>query len=71
MAVEIVPGFLEERLEEDEDVLEIPVFVRIEFESEVGEERGVGDERGRGERERREEAFWVVVGVGRIKGGGS
>lgn len=71
VAVEIVPGFLEERLEEDEDVLEIPVFVRIEFESEVGEERGVGDERGRGERERREEAFWVVVGVGRIKGGGS
>ncbi|CAI6333143.1 unnamed protein product [Periconia digitata] len=52
----------------DEDVLEIPVFVRLEFEADVNaEERGLGDSRGsKGEREKREEAFWVVVGLGRI-----
>ncbi|KAJ4304821.1 hypothetical protein N0V90_000349 [Kalmusia sp. IMI 367209] len=79
VAVEIVPGFLNpiglgngevDELEEDEDVLEIPIFVRIEFEADVGvDERGLGDSRGsKGEKERREEAFWTVVGVGRIKG---
>lgn len=58
----------EEDLEDDEDVLEIPIFVRLEFETDVNaEERGLGDSRGsKGEKERREEAFWTVVGVGRI-----
>jgi dynactin-4 len=57
-------------LDEDDDVLEIPIFVRIEFEADVNaEERGLGDSRGnKGEREKREEAFWTVVGVGRIAG---
>lgn len=72
VAVEIVPGFLDaaEGLEEDDDVLEIPIFVRIEYEAEVGaDERGLGDSRGsRGEKEKREEAFWTVVGLGRIRG---
>ncbi|KAF2249448.1 hypothetical protein BU26DRAFT_318290 [Trematosphaeria pertusa] len=85
VVIEVVPGFLkpvagfgqqvdgadgEEELGEDEDVLEIPVFVRIEFEADVNaEERGLGDARGsKGERERREEAFWTVVGVGKIAG---
>lgn len=78
VAVEIVPGFLDDvksgqektvELEDDEDVLEIPVFVRLEFDADVGEDdRGLGDSRGsKGEKERREEAFWTVVGVGRIK----
>ena len=55
-------------LEEDDDVVEIPIFVRLEFEADVNaEERGLGDSRGsKGEKERREEAFWTVVGVGRI-----
>ncbi|KAF2744797.1 hypothetical protein M011DRAFT_470106 [Sporormia fimetaria CBS 119925] len=57
-------------LDEDDDVLEIPIFVRIEFETDVlGEERG--EERGgakEGLKEKREEAFWTVVGVGRIAG---
>jgi dynactin-4 len=50
-------------------VLEIPIFVRIEYETDVGaDERGLGDSRGsKGEKERREEAFWTVLGVGRIK----
>lgn len=58
---------------EDEDVLEIPVFVRMEWEEEELEKEGGERERegkdrdGEGEkRERRELAFWVVVGVGRV-----
>ncbi|KAF2758002.1 dynactin Arp1 p62 subunit RO2 [Pseudovirgaria hyperparasitica] len=69
-------------LREDEDVLEIPIFVRIEYETEStaveDRERGtalsasLGNARGdsRGDagkgKERREEAFWCVLGVGRI-----
>ncbi|KAL8763621.1 MAG: hypothetical protein Q9184_000621 [Pyrenodesmia sp. 2 TL-2023] len=46
--------------DEDEDVLEIPVFVRVEWEAEV-------EEKGReGGKEKRELAYWVVIGVGRI-----
>lgn len=53
-------------LREDEDVVEIPVFVRVEWEAE-----GHGDDAvmGKGEkeaRERRELAYWCVLGVGRI-----
>lgn len=77
VAIEVVPGFLkpttgfgsvEEELDEDDDLLEIPIFVRIEFEADINaDERGLGDSRGsKGEKERREEAFWTVVGVGRI-----
>ncbi|PVI04036.1 hypothetical protein DM02DRAFT_640250 [Periconia macrospinosa] len=80
VVVEVVPGFLndnnnatggddgDDTLNYDEDVLEIPIFVRLEFEADVNvEERGLGDSRGsKGEREKREEAFWTVVGVGRI-----
>lgn len=46
--------------DEDEDVLEIPVFVRVEWEAEV-EEKGT-----EGGKEKRELAYWVVIGVGRI-----
>ncbi|KAL9103117.1 MAG: hypothetical protein Q9163_001796, partial [Psora crenata] len=52
-------------LEEDEDVLEIPVFVRMAWEAEVNADDGgvgKGDER----REKRELTYWIVVGVGRI-----
>ena len=82
VAIEVVPGFLrpvmsigkpeaeneDAGLGEDDDLLEIPIFVRLEFESDVNaEERGLGDSRGsKGEKERREEAFWTVVGAGRI-----
>lgn len=64
-------------LDEDEDVLEIPVFVRCEYEAEVAaEDRAAAEAReggaggaaggaGKG-REKREEAFWCVLGVGRI-----
>ncbi|KAL8852088.1 MAG: hypothetical protein Q9221_003018 [Calogaya cf. arnoldii] len=46
--------------DEDEDVLEIPVFVRVEWEAEV-EEKGK-----EGGKEKRELAYWVVMGVGRV-----
>ncbi|KAL8863670.1 MAG: hypothetical protein Q9178_000353 [Gyalolechia marmorata] len=50
----------EEWGDEDEDVLEIPVFVRVEWEAEV-EEKGK-----EGGKEKRELAYWVVLGVGRV-----
>lgn len=76
VVLEIVPGALkpppsivpktqdqlaDEALDEDEEVLEIPVFVRAEWEADVAEGEGKG-------RERRELAFWTVLGVGRIGG---
>ncbi|KAF2259248.1 dynactin-like protein Arp1 p62 subunit RO2 [Lojkania enalia] len=76
VVIEIVPGFLRDPLaeegvddlDEDEDILEIPIFVRLEFEADVNaEDRGLSDSRGeRAAREKREEAFWTVVAVGRI-----
>ncbi|MCJ1351487.1 MAG: hypothetical protein MMC33_001471 [Icmadophila ericetorum] len=53
----------EEDLEEDEDVLEIPVFIRIEYEADVAGDEG-GSEKEK--REKRELAYWCVLGVGRI-----
>ncbi|ESZ91155.1 hypothetical protein SBOR_8466 [Sclerotinia borealis F-4128] len=55
-----------ERVEEDADVCEIAVFVRVEWEADAagdGEGKGVGEKDGR---EKRELAYWCVVGVGRI-----
>lgn len=69
------PADLEGGLDEDEDVLELPMFVRIEYETDVsaedvrerdrekGREGGHGGEVGR---VKREEAFWCVLGAGRI-----
>lgn len=66
--VEIVPGLLPLRaeLEEDEEVLEIAVFVRLEYETDAagGEEKASGAS---GAREKREDAFWCVLGAGQIK----
>lgn len=70
--VEVVPGTLPANLEEDEDVLEIPVFVRAEYETEASEDKK-GDRPSLGGAdgakpgmEKREEAFWSVLGVGKI-----
>ena len=52
--------------EEDDDVLEIPIFVRIEYEADAtGDELGIGlgD---REKKEKRELAYWLVLGVGKI-----
>jgi dynactin-4 len=55
-------------LREDEDVLEIPVFVRVEWESDAAQDEGGGLAAARREeaREKRELAYWCVLGVGRI-----
>ena len=52
-----------EELREDEDVLEIPIFVRIEWEADLERE---GKDEAKNEMEKRELAYWVVVGVGKI-----
>ncbi|QSZ34773.1 hypothetical protein DSL72_007631 [Monilinia vaccinii-corymbosi] len=57
-----------ETVEEDADVCEIAVFVRVEWEADAagdgeGKIGGMGDRDGR---EKRELAYWCVVGVGRI-----
>ncbi|KAK2779421.1 hypothetical protein FQN53_001387 [Emmonsiellopsis sp. PD_33] len=60
-------------LEEDEDVLEIPVFVRVEWEAEgAAEELSIRPDAKRQEAEmvKRELAYWMVLGVGRVKRGG-
>lgn len=56
-------------LREDEDVLEIAVFVRVEWEAEATEHEGGGLAAANKEkevREKRELAYWCVLGVGRI-----
>ena len=57
-------------LEEDEDLLEIPIFVRLEWMGDLGvDEAGIPGEtvysRGR-TLTKRELAYWVVIGVGRV-----
>ncbi|KAJ9130667.1 Dynactin p62, partial [Coniochaeta hoffmannii] len=78
VVVEVVPASLPRPLGdgkgeegewgEDEDVLEIPMFVRVEWEGEAAAEVGaaVGAKESR---ERRELAYWCVLGVGRIARG--
>ena len=74
IVVEVVPAPLllgagDTPLREDEDVLEIPMFVRIEWEAEGG-----GDEistahvasKDKEAKEKRELAYWCVLGIGRI-----
>ena len=82
--VEIIPGSLkpppsivpkteelaDDELEEDDDVLEVPVYVRAEWEVEVkpGESGQSSREVDKqpGEKVGKEVGYWVVLGVGRI-----
>ena len=70
VVLEIVPGSLEPPLADgqeeaemaetvDDDILEIPVYVRVEWSVDVHGEKG-------GEKEPRELGYWCVLGVGRI-----
>jgi len=52
-------------LKEDEDILEIPMFVRMEWEAEPQNEVSAGQKE-KEAREKRELAYWCVLGVGRI-----
>jgi dynactin-4 len=55
-------------LREDEDVLEIPVFVRLEWEAVAQDEGGrlAGSNKEKELKEKRELAYWCVLGVGKI-----
>ena len=76
VVVEVVCARIEggvDELAEDEDVLEIPVFVRIEYEADVaGDVAAGGGSAEKDKREKRELAYWAVLGVGKIaRSGGS
>ncbi|KAL3419375.1 dynactin p62 family protein [Phlyctema vagabunda] len=70
------PAFLSEGVErddspikEDEDVLEIPVFIRVEWETDAAhDEHGLGaaTTKEKDVKEKRELAYWCVLGVGKI-----
>jgi dynactin 4 len=80
--IEVVPGALrpppsilpneltDEELDEDDDVLEIPVYVRVEWEAEVkpGDSTQAKKDAGAapGEKISKELGYWVVLAVGRI-----
>lgn len=51
--------------EEEEDVVEVPMFIRMEYEVDL-EKEGTGAAAEKGGKEKRELAFWAVVGVGRV-----
>ena len=58
-------------LEEDEDVLEIPIFVRLEWMGDVGVDENTSSLEtttlsGGRTMTKRELAYWVVIGVGRV-----
>jgi dynactin-4 len=53
-------------LKEDEDILEIPMFVRMEWEPDSQQDVGAASAKEKDAQERRELAYWCVLGVGRI-----
>ena len=53
-------------LKEDEDVLEIPMFIRMEWEADAEKDLGSAPSRDKEAKEKRELAYWCVLGVGRI-----
>lgn len=64
-AASAVEASAEKPVMEDEDILEIPVFVRIDWETEAGnDETSAAKEKEA--KEKRELAYWCVLGVGRI-----
>lgn len=69
VVLEVVPSLIEGAFEEDEDVLEIPIFVRQEWKETAADDSRQKQEAGKdGEEDsRRELAYWMVLGVGRIK----
>ncbi|THX33828.1 hypothetical protein D6D12_01290 [Aureobasidium pullulans] len=79
VVVEVVPGRLDKKTGPtaekgtgddskgaDDEVLEIPVFVRVEWEAEVTAEDAAATGAAKGTKESREIAFWSVLGAGKI-----
>ena len=50
----------------NEDVLEIPIFVRMEWESEAAGESSSGLSKAVAGKEKKELSYWLVLGVGRV-----
>ncbi|RGP75484.1 putative dynactin arp1 p62 subunit ro-2 [Fusarium sporotrichioides] len=53
-------------IKEDEDILEIPMFVRMEWEADSQQDVGAASVKEKEGQEKRELAYWCVLGVGRI-----
>ncbi|KAI0393577.1 dynactin p62 family-domain-containing protein [Xylariaceae sp. FL0594] len=55
-------------LREDEDILEIPMYVRVEWESDSSHDQVGGsiNSREKEAKEKRELAYWCAIGIGRI-----
>jgi len=76
--LEVIPGSLrpqnsnasraEDPSAEDEDVLEIPIYVRAEWEADLHDADTAPANDKKRERESKELAYWCVIGVGRIAG---
>lgn len=69
VVVEIVPAKIDVKdyeLDEDEALLEIPIFARIEYEADVDKNGDCGGINEKDRREQLELAYWCVLGVGEI-----
>ncbi|PFH63182.1 hypothetical protein XA68_16621 [Ophiocordyceps unilateralis] len=73
IVLEVIPASLRAAvakggpLRPDDDVLEIPMFVRVEWEADAQHDMGGPPaDRDKDSREKRELAYWCVLGVGRI-----
>lgn len=69
--LEVIPASLSSEhgqlpLKDGEDILEIPMFIRMEWESDVQNDIGTTLGKERDAREKRELAYWCVLGVGKI-----
>ncbi|QLI64096.1 Dynactin subunit 4 [Metarhizium brunneum] len=53
-------------LKEDEDILEIPMFIRMEWEADAQHDMVSAHGKDKEAKEKRELAYWCVLGVGRI-----
>jgi dynactin-4 len=53
-------------IKEDEDILEIPMFVRMEWEPDAQQDVSAASAKEKEGQEKRELAYWCVLGVGRI-----
>ncbi|KAL1888592.1 hypothetical protein Sste5346_009461 [Sporothrix stenoceras] len=55
-------------LREDEDIVEIPMFVRVEWETDAGQDGvGASTSKDKDAKENRELAYWCVLGIGRVR----
>ncbi|KAK6950241.1 hypothetical protein Daesc_008567 [Daldinia eschscholtzii] len=72
IVVEVIPASIRAELgqgalKEDEDILEIPMLIRLEWEGDVSQDQ-VGTTAGKEKdtREKKELAYWCAIGIGRI-----